>query len=56
MMTLGFVFWLLMIVWLVFGFFTNRAAMGPWLKSGDLLVFALFALLGIKTFGWPIHG
>lgn len=53
-MTIGFIFWLLMILWLVFGFYTNRAAVGPWLAKGELFLFVLLLLLGIQTFGWPL--
>lgn len=53
-MTIGFIFWFIMLVWLVFGIYTNREAVGPWLKQGDWIFFILFALLGIESFGWPI--
>lgn len=54
-MSLGFLFWLLMIIWLIFGFWqwgpANYAPFG-----GHLLLWVLLALLGIHVFGWPIHG
>jgi hypothetical protein len=56
-MSIGFIFWLLMIFWLVFGVYTNRAALGtPMAYGGNLLLFVLIFLLGWKVFGWPIHG
>lgn len=56
-MTLGFIFWLLMILWLVLGAYTNRTALGtPLAWGGSLLMFILLFLLGWQTFGWPIKG
>lgn len=57
-MTLGLIFWVLMLVWLVF----NSAAYWPgggwsgpaW--GGTLLAFILFLLLGWSVFGPPIRG
>ena len=54
-MTIGFIFWLLMIFWLIFGAYTNRAAIGtPLVWGGNLLFFVLLLCLGIAEFGWPI--
>ncbi len=57
-MTTGFVFWLLMLLWLVFGAFgfyrpfpDNRV----WYGHAAFL-FVLFFLLGWRTFGFPIQG
>lgn len=53
-MTLANAFWVIMLLWLIFGVWRNwsdRYAMG-----GDLLVFVLFLLVGWKAFGPPIHG
>ena len=55
-MTIGFIFWLLMILWLIFGAYTNRAAVGPWLMKGELFLFVLLFLIGWQVFGWPIKG
>ena len=63
MMTIGFLFWLLMIIWLIFGFVAH-ASVPPsgspwpayWPVGAHLLVFILFMLLGIQVFGWPIKG
>jgi hypothetical protein len=62
MMTVGFLFWLLMIVWLVVGIYLtgpppadNR---GTWFRplGGPLLLYVLLFLLGWQVFGWPIKG
>ena len=54
-MSIGLLFWVLMILWLVFG---------PWPFWGanafrpigfSLLTFILFALLGWQVFGPPLH-
>lgn len=53
-MSIGLVFWILMLLWLVFGAYRdwgNHYALG-----GSLLQFILFLLLGWKAFGPPIHG
>ena len=57
-MTIGFVFWLLMLITLVFGIwsaypFTN----GGWKPLGSgLLLYILLFLLGWGVFGFPIRG
>lgn len=61
-MTLGFIFWLLVLLWLLFGFYWNwpasneggPRAFGP--IGGNVLLFILLLLLGIRVFGWPIQG
>lgn len=56
-MTIGFIFWLLMLLWLAFGLWSfwgtppNTAVWG-----GSAFMFVLLFLLGWKTFGWPIAG
>lgn len=57
-MGIGFIFWLLMLLWIVFGFwgfypYTNdkRGVIG-----GSLFVFILLFLLGWKVFGFIIQG
>lgn len=58
-MTLDVVFWILMLLWLVFGawpVFRGPAAPNWPLIGGTLLQFILFALLGWKVFGPAIHG
>jgi hypothetical protein len=56
-MTLGLAYWVLMLVWLVFGLLTHfgmvATAFGP---VGDIiLLFFLFLLLGWQVFGPPLH-
>jgi len=55
-MTLGLVFWILMLLWLVFGLWTRWPISNPGLLGGDLLLFILLLLLGWRAFGAPIHG
>lgn len=55
-MSLGLVFWILMLVWLVFGVWSAWPTLGTKANGGDLLVFILLLILGWKTFGAPIHG
>jgi len=52
-MTLGLAFWICMLIWLVFGIYTNRAA--PLNAGGDILLFVILLLLGWHDFGPPIH-
>lgn len=54
-MTIGLVFWILMLIWLVFGLWQNWPGWQGW-GAGNLFQFVLFFLLGWKVFGWPIHG
>jgi hypothetical protein len=58
--TIGFLFWLLMILWLIFGLFRNwpAEAGGPgfYPLGGHLLLWILLFLLGWHDFGFPIHG
>jgi len=56
-MSIGLAFWILMLIWLVFGIawhFGLVGTFGPF--GGALLVFILFGLLGWKVFGPPLHG
>lgn len=56
-MTLGLAFWVLMLVWLVFGLVVWSGNAGPYVGLGStLLIFILFLLLGWHTFGPPLHG
>ena len=58
-MTIGFLFWLFMILWFVFGAWQGSsswaAPAGRYVLGGHLLLFVLFLLLGIQAFGWPIR-
>jgi hypothetical protein len=58
-MSIGFVFWLLMILWLLFGLYWNRGDIrgGNYgIMGGNLLLFILLFLLGWRTFGFIIQG
>ncbi len=56
-MPIGFLFWLLMILWLIFGV-GGQWYEGPYrrqiLVGGGLLIFILFFLLGWATFGFIV--
>ena len=59
-MSLGFLYWLLMILWLVFGFWVfrplpaNPASYAPF--GGHMLLWVLLFLLGWRVFGFVIQG
>lgn len=53
-MSIGLLFWIIMVVWLLFGAYTNRATLGAWAGSG-LMLWVLLALLGWRVFGPAIH-
>lgn len=53
-MSISLIFWVLMILWLVLGLYTNRTTLGTWAPNG-LLIFILFALLGWAVFGAAVH-
>ncbi len=56
-MSVGLLFWVLYIVALVFGFWTNWPAGGNVRPlGGTLLFFVLIGLLGYKVFGAAVHG
>lgn len=57
-MNIGLAFWILMLIWLVFGFLWHFNYLGgPYGPLGStLLLFVLFLLLGWKVFGAPLHG
>ncbi len=57
-MTFALAFWVLMLIWLVFGVVVPFAwPAGPYhpIVNG-LLLFILFLLLGWRVFGAPLHG
>jgi hypothetical protein len=60
-MTIGLAFWILMLLWLVFGLWwswpgTAQSPYYHWFPAaGTLLIFILFLLLGWHAFGPPIH-
>jgi flagellar biosynthesis/type III secretory pathway M-ring protein FliF/YscJ len=53
-MTMGLLFWILMLLWLLFGLWSNWPNYRP--LGNNLLLFILLHLLGWKAFGAPIHG
>lgn len=58
-MTIGFLFWLLMILWLLFGLYWDSGDLraGNFGRvGGNLLLWILLFLLGWKVFGFPIQG
>jgi len=59
-MSIAFLFWLVMILWLLFGLWLGRPASGaPWNWSpvgGTVILWILLFMLGWRVFGFPIHG
>jgi len=58
-MTLGLAFWILMLLWLIFGLYWTWPGVaggqyGP--VGSNLLLFILLLLLGWHSFGAPLHG
>jgi len=56
-MTLGLAFWVLMLIWAVFGILTHFGIVyGVYSATANVvLLFVLFLLLGWATFGPPLH-
>lgn len=57
-MTFGLLFWILMLFWLVYGFFYNSSptTFGAYGWAGhSLLLFVLLLLLGWSVYGAPIR-
>jgi hypothetical protein len=55
-MPIGMIFWMLMIIWALFGLWWNSnpgAAWGQW--GNHLLLFVLFFILGWHAFGFVVH-
>jgi hypothetical protein len=57
-MSLQLIFWIIMLVWLIFGFAYHGGYLaGPYGVWGNtLLIFVLFLILGWKVFGSPVQG
>lgn len=56
-MSIGLLFWILMLLWLVLGILPTVNWTGGWRSyTGSLLEFILFGLVGWKLFGAPIQG
>lgn len=57
-MGIGEIFWILMIIWLVFGIMgaVQWPAVNPyWPHANALFLFILLLLLGWATFGFAVH-
>ena len=55
-MSLGLAFWIIMLVWFVFGVAVHFGLVGAaYAFGGTLMLFVLFVLLGWQTFGAPLH-
>lgn len=56
-MTLGLCYWILMLIWFVFGLLVHfNVVGGPYgLVGNSVLLFVLFLLLGWQVFGPPLH-
>lgn len=52
-MSLALLYWILMLIWFVFGLWANWP--NHVLVGGNVMLFILMLLLGWKTFGPPIH-
>lgn len=55
-MTIGFLFWLLMILWLLFGLWAAPRPLNHYWAGGHVLLWLLLFLLGWEVFGFPIKG
>lgn len=53
-MSLGLIFYICLLIWLIGGFAINRPA--GWALGGSVLEFLLFLTLGWQIFGAPIKG
>lgn len=59
-MSFALIYWILMLIWLVFGLWSNWPAGTPGGSGfrplgGTLLLFILLVLLGWRVFGAPVH-
>ena len=57
-MSLQLIFWILMLIWLIFGFAWHGGYLaGPYAGWGNtVLLFVLFLILGWAVFGSPVKG
>ena len=53
-MSLGLAFWIIMLIWLIFGSYWTWG--NHYVMGGNIMLFVLLALLGWRVFGAPIHG
>lgn len=59
-MKISLLFWILMLIWLVFGLWVNWPArtdnpVAFGFLGGNLLLFLVISLVGWKVFGSPLH-
>lgn len=55
-MNIGLAFWILMLIWFVFGLVWHFGPAWPyWGFGSGLLLFILLLLLGWRVFGPPLH-
>jgi len=54
-MSIGLLFWILMIFWGIFGVAPEPQGWSHWRRIGNGLLFILFFLVGWKIFGFVIH-
>jgi hypothetical protein len=54
-MSLGIIYWILIIIWLVFGLVVGSGYVAISPVGGTLLLFILFVLIGWQVFGPPVH-
>lgn len=54
-MSFGLIFWIIMLLWLIYGLWDWRVpgSLPPW--GNTLWLFILFLLLGWRVFGAPVH-
>lgn len=53
-MSIGLIFWVIMLIGLIFGLYQNRTAPLVW-AGNNLVLWILLALLGWQVFGPAIH-
>jgi hypothetical protein len=54
-MSFGLIFWVLMLLWLIFGLWGYYRPMTGWWYGHGAFLFILFLLLGWRVFGAPVH-
>lgn len=56
-MSMGLIYWIVMLVWLLVGFASWGGYLGThFMWGGSLMLFVLLVLLGWKVFGAPVRG
>jgi hypothetical protein len=54
-MSFGLIFWIIMLLWLLYGFWGFYQPSPNWQWGNALMLFVLFLLLGWRVFGAPVH-